>query len=43
VFHEPYPVAKIDTVMLRSMGKRVEKWIWVGQGYVYAASINAAA
>jgi hypothetical protein len=25
LFHKPHPVAKIDTVMLRSMGKRMEK------------------
>ena len=26
VFHRPHPVAKIDSIMLRSMGKRMEKW-----------------
>lgn len=26
VFHKPHPIAKIDPVMLRSMGKRMAKW-----------------
>ncbi|KAJ5623398.1 hypothetical protein N7490_012003 [Penicillium lividum] len=26
VFHRPHPVAKLDPVMLRSMGKRMTKW-----------------
>ena len=26
VFHKPHPVAKIDPIMLRSMGKRMAKW-----------------
>lgn len=26
VFHRPHPVAKIDPVMIRSMGKRMAKW-----------------
>ena len=26
VFHKPHPVAKIDPIMLRSMGKRMTKW-----------------
>ncbi|KAF4636653.1 hypothetical protein G7Y89_g1432 [Cudoniella acicularis] len=25
-FHKPHPVAKIDRVMLRAMGKRMERW-----------------
>lgn len=25
IFHRPHPVAKIDSVMLQSMGKRLEK------------------
>ncbi|KAF2503019.1 hypothetical protein BU16DRAFT_576900 [Lophium mytilinum] len=26
VFHKPHPVTKIDSVMIRSMGKRMNKW-----------------
>ena len=26
IFHKPHPVAKIDSVMLHSMGKRMTKW-----------------
>lgn len=26
VFHKPHPIAKIDPIMLRSMGKRMAKW-----------------
>jgi len=26
VFHKPHPITKIDTIMLRSMGKRMTKW-----------------
>lgn len=26
VFHKPHPVAKIDPVMLHSMGRRMRKW-----------------
>lgn len=26
VFHKPHPVAKIDPVLLQSMGKRMRKW-----------------
>lgn len=31
VFHKPHPVAKIDTVMLRSMGKRMARWFGWGR------------
>ena len=26
VFHKPHPVAKIDPVMFRCMGRRMQKW-----------------
>lgn len=26
IFHRPHPVAKLDPIMLRSMGKRMKKW-----------------
>jgi HicA toxin of bacterial toxin-antitoxin, len=26
VFHKPHPIAKIDPIMLRSIGKRMAKW-----------------
>lgn len=26
VFHKPHPVAKIDPIMLRSMGRRINRW-----------------
>ncbi|KAI4862384.1 hypothetical protein F4820DRAFT_430728 [Hypoxylon rubiginosum] len=31
VFHKPHPVTKIDSVMLRSMGKRMTKWFGWGR------------
>jgi hypothetical protein len=35
VFHKPHPVAKIDSIMLRSMGKRMEKWFgWDAETFV---------
>ena len=35
VFHRPHPVAKIDSIMLRSMGKRMEKWFgWSAETFV---------
>ncbi|OTA64856.1 hypothetical protein K449DRAFT_392957 [Hypoxylon sp. EC38] len=35
VFHKPHPVAKIDPVMLRSMGKRMTKWFgWDRERFV---------
>ncbi|KAI1402587.1 hypothetical protein F4819DRAFT_272081 [Hypoxylon fuscum] len=37
VFHKPHPVAKIDSVMLRSMGKRMTKWFgWNRERFVLA-------
>lgn len=32
VFHKPHPVAKIDPVMFRCMGRRMEKWFGWGRG-----------
>jgi hypothetical protein len=32
VFHKPHPVAKIDSVMLRAMGKRMAKWFGWSRG-----------
>ncbi|ORX99972.1 hypothetical protein BCR34DRAFT_576209 [Clohesyomyces aquaticus] len=35
VFHRPHPVAEIDPIMLRSMGKRMAKWFgWSGERFV---------
>jgi hypothetical protein len=35
VFHKPHPVAKIDPIMLRSVGKRMEKWFgWNAETFV---------
>jgi hypothetical protein len=35
VFHKPHPVAKIDPVMLHSMGKRMTKWFgWQRETFV---------
>ncbi|KAI0386885.1 hypothetical protein F5Y04DRAFT_73414 [Hypomontagnella monticulosa] len=31
VFHKPHPIAKIDSVMLKSMGKRMAKWFGWGR------------
>ena len=31
VFHKPHPIAKIDPIMLRSMGKRMAKWFGWGR------------
>ncbi|KAI1770070.1 hypothetical protein F4818DRAFT_434334 [Hypoxylon cercidicola] len=37
VFHKPHPIAKIDSVMLRSMGKRMAKWFgWRRDKFVLA-------
>lgn len=41
VFHKPHPIAKIDPVMLRSMGKRMGKWFgWSRE--VFALDDNSA-
>lgn len=35
VFHKPHPVSKIDTVMMRHMGKRMAKWFgWSREVFV---------
>ncbi|KAI1206352.1 uncharacterized protein F4807DRAFT_439773 [Annulohypoxylon truncatum] len=37
VFHKPHPVVKIDSIMLRSMGKRMTKWFgWSRERFVLA-------
>ncbi|KAI1408769.1 hypothetical protein F5Y13DRAFT_204516 [Hypoxylon sp. FL1857] len=42
VFHKPHPVAKIDSVMLRSMGKRMAKWFgWNRDRFVLTNNGNA--
>ena len=34
VFHKPHPVAKIDPIMLRSVGKRMNKWFgWIRNAF----------
>ncbi|KAH8778314.1 hypothetical protein F5882DRAFT_501659 [Hyaloscypha sp. PMI_1271] len=35
LFHKPHPVAKIDSIMLRSVANRTEKWFgWDGETFV---------
>ncbi|KAK5110324.1 hypothetical protein LTR85_001277 [Meristemomyces frigidus] len=35
VFHRPHPVAKIDPILLRAMGKRMAKWFgWCRESFV---------
>ncbi|KAF9881571.1 hypothetical protein CkaCkLH20_00717 [Colletotrichum karsti] len=35
IFHKPHPVAKIDPIMLRSMGRRMTKWFgWNRERFV---------
>ncbi|KAI5272330.1 hypothetical protein E4T47_04396 [Aureobasidium subglaciale] len=37
IFHRPHPVAKVDSVMLQSMGKRMKKHFgWCREGFVEA-------
>ncbi|KAI1088336.1 hypothetical protein F5B19DRAFT_486016 [Rostrohypoxylon terebratum] len=38
VFHKPHPVAKIDPIMLQSMGKRMTKWFgWNRRRFMLAS------
>ncbi|XXH00907.1 hypothetical protein Hte_007258 [Hypoxylon texense] len=38
VFHKPHPVTKIDSVMLKAMGKRMTKWFgWTRDRFVLAS------
>ena len=35
VFHKPHPVPKIDSILIRAMGKRMAKWFgWCRQNFV---------
>jgi len=37
VFHKPHPVAKIDPIMFRVMGKRMNKWFgWTRDTFALA-------
>lgn len=38
IFHRPHPVAKIDLVMLKAMGKRMSKWFGWSKGSFVEAS-----
>ncbi|KAI1098665.1 hypothetical protein F4804DRAFT_324066 [Jackrogersella minutella] len=43
VFHKPHPVAKIDSVMIRTMGKRMAKWFgWSRERFVLADSSDTS-